>query len=257
MKIWGEDPHIVDAFPDQISWLQMLCEYASRRDDIQIVVRIHPREGKRGAGFDSEHLQKLKATFTENTSNFIIIWPDEPISSYDLMELADVCLVAWSLMGQEAARLGIPVLSFTGNMFYPDDDFMQVATTREEYEKRLTTMIAVGYTWEYLIKAVRFYHWRIFIPGLDLSETVPLTFDDNAVWPQVPESKIEVINDILSGKQDLLRYNIRSWQEQLGNDSLQEESRAMREGIRRFIDKVFYPPYPYEVKLGIAFRMLS
>jgi hypothetical protein len=132
MKVWKENPQIVDAFPNQIEWFSMLNEYVDKRNDIQMVVRIHPREGKRQFGFDSEHLKQLKDKFPENTPNFIIVWPDDPISSYDLMELADVCLVAWSSMGHEVARLGIPVLSHASNMAYPKDDFIQVATTTEE-----------------------------------------------------------------------------------------------------------------------------
>jgi hypothetical protein len=254
MKIWREDNHVIDAFPNQIAWLVALRDYVLKRDDVQIVVRIHPREGTRGAGFDSEHLQKLRKTFTENTSNFIIVWPDEPISSYDLMELADVCLVAWSLMGQEAARLGIPVLSFTGNMFYPDDDFMQVATAPEEYFKRLDSILTMGYTWYHLVKAVRFYHWRIFLTSLDLGETVPRTFDDNTLWPEAPLSTVEVITNILSDKKDLITYNLEEWKSSLAPDAIVHEAEAMRQGIRRFIDSVFYPPDP-EKKPSFLFRV--
>lgn len=242
MKVWGEDPKIIDAFPSQIDWLSMLRDYASKRDDVQIVARIHPREGKRQFGFDSEHLKQLRDKFPENTSNFIIVWPDDPISSYDLMELADVCLVAWSSMGHEAARLGIPVLSYASNMTYPHDDFIQVATTPEEYKIKLDAMIHMRYTWQHLLKAVRFYHWRTFIPSLDLGETVPVDFDDDTIWPEAPKSMIPVINDILSGKQDLIEYNIKKWKNSLNENSLDDESEAMRQGIRYFLDKVFYPP---------------
>ncbi len=245
MKIWTEDNHITDAFSDQIEWLNMLRNYAKSRNDIQIVVRIHPREGKKQFGFDSEHLKQLKEKFVENNPNFIIIWPDDPISSYDLMELADICLVSWSLMGQEAARLGIPVLSCTGNMFYPDDDFIQVATNPEEYKQKLDAILNMKYNWQHLLKAVRFYHWRTFIPSLDLSETVPSDFEDTSIWPEAPISKIEVLNDILSGKQDLIEYNIKQWEDSLPIDATFRESEAMRQGIRFFLDKIFYPPKSY------------
>ncbi|MEK7116775.1 MAG: hypothetical protein AAB837_01250 [Patescibacteria group bacterium] len=242
MKVWGEDSKVVDAFQNQTEWLSVLREYAAKRDDIQIVVRIHPREGKRQFGFDSQHLKQLKEKFTENASNFIIVWPDDPISSYDLVELADICLIAWSSMGHEATRLGVPVLSYASNLTYVDDDFMQVATTPEEYLKKLDYIIDMKYAWRHLVKAVRFYHWRTFIPSLDLGETVPVDFGDDTIWPEAPESMVPVINDILSGKQDLISYNIKKWQDSLNDDSLKEESEAMRKGIRYFLDKIFYPP---------------
>jgi hypothetical protein len=260
MKVWGEGPSIMDAFPDQITWLKMLRDYVKNRDDIQIVVRIHPREGVRQYGFDSQHLQKLKIEFPGESDNFIIVWPDDSMSSYDLMELADICLVPWSLMGQEAARLGIPVLSCTGNMFYSDDDFIQVATNPEEYRMKLDAIIKMQYSWQHLVKAIRFYHWRTFIPSLDLSETVPSDFSDDTVWPDAPASKIDVINDILFGRQDLIKYNIEQWQKPLPADAEIRESEAVRQGIRYFLDKIFYPPIAPNRKnifLSRAYKKIS
>jgi hypothetical protein len=241
MEEWRDGPKIVDAFPDQISWLFMLRDYVTNRSDLQVVVRVHPREGSRQFGFDSPHLKQLKAVFSKNTENFIIVWPDTPISSYDLMELADVCLVSWSTIGQEAARLGIPTLASASNMSYPDDDFIQVAITKEEYKKRLDSILKMNYSWKHLVKAVRYYHWRTFIPSLDLGETVPTNFD-YLIWPEAPDSKVNLINDILSGKQNIIEYNIKKWQASLPADAEIQESEAMRHGIRNFLDEIFYPP---------------
>lgn len=255
MKVWGEGPEIIDAFPSQIAWLTMLQEYAKDRKDVQIIVRVHPREGTRQFGFTSQHAVQLKEKFKENTSNFIMVWPDDPVSSYDLLEFADVSLVTWSLMGQEAARLGVPVLSCTGNMFYSDDDFIQVATNPEEYKRKLDFLVEMKFTWTHLVKAFRFYHWRSFVPSLDLGETIPADVDDDRVWPEVPPSKVGVINDFLFGRKDLMKYNFDEWYSSLTENSSKEEVEAMRWGIRSFIDKVFYPPYPYQVKFGLLYRI--
>ncbi len=251
MKALGEEAHIKDAFSNQIAWLSMLRGYARGNDNIQIIVRVHPREGSRQFGFDSQHLKQLKVKFAKNTQNFYVIWPDDPISSYDLMELADVCLVSWTTMGQEVARLGIPVLACTGNMSYPDDDFIQVATNQSEYKKKLDSILNMEYTWNHLLKAVRFYHWRTFIPSLDLGETVPENSDDQNIWPEAPASKVELINDILSDKQDLIEYNIKQWKNSLPKNAMELETLAMKEGIRLFLDFVFYPPKPDSKMLKI------
>lgn len=242
MNIWKEKNLAVDAFKNQIDWLLYLRDYASKRNDLQIVVRVHPREGSRQFGFESQHLRKLKSTFKKDTSNFIIVWPDDPISSYDLMELADICLIAWSTIGQEAARLGIPVLTYISNIYYPDADFVQVATTRKEYEKKLDSMLQMKYTWQHLIRAVRFYHWRTFIPSLDLGKTVPTDFDDGTIWPKASKPMVQVINDVLAGRQDLIKYNIKKWHNSLSADTAYQEKEAMKLGIRNFLDKLFFPP---------------
>lgn len=240
-KIWDDKLKIVDAFSNQIDWLNMLQDYANQKEDVQIVVRIHPREGARQFGFDSHHLKQLKEKFKSKSERFYIVWPDDDVSSYDLLELADFCLVSWSTMGQEATRLGIPSLACTGNLYYPDDDFIQVATTKEEYRKRLDAMINFDFTWKHLLKAVRFYHWRTFVPSLDLGETVPVDIENSRVWPEAPESKVKAINDIFFGKTDLIEYNIEQWKKTLPKNAVEQESEAMRLGIRRFINKVFYP----------------
>lgn len=249
MKVWNEDTPPQDAFSSQIEWLSMLLEYSKQRDDVQIVVRLHPREGAAKFGFDSKHLGELKQVFKTNTDNFIIIWPNDPVSSYDVMELADVCLVAWSLMGQEAARLGVPVLSFAGNMFYPDDDFIQVATNPQEYKNKLDAILQMDFTFSHLVKACRFYHWRTFLLSLDLSDDIPREFYDKGVWPRIREkSVLSAVYGVLSGEDDLIEYNKRQWVDSLPVDATSKEVDAVKKGIKLFIDTIFFPPR--NTKLG-------
>jgi hypothetical protein len=242
MKIWGEKDDSVDVFSNQIEWLSKLRAYAAKRKDVQFVVRIHPREGFRQLGFNSQHLLKLKAKFKKNSQRFTIIWPDDPISSYDLMEFADVCLIAWSTIGHEAARVGIPVLSYVGNLYNPNDSYIQVASSRKDYKKKLDAIIQMDYKWQNLVKAIRFYHWRTFIPSLDLGKTIPADFDDRTLWPKADSSMVGVIDDILSGKQDLIKYNIKKWKDTLPANVISQEKKAIKLNIRWFLDKIFYPP---------------
>lgn len=242
LKLWGDDANFKDAFLDQISWLKVLRDYAKQRNDIQIIVRIHPREGRRQFGFASKHLEQLQSNFPENTPFFKIVWPDDPISSYDLLELADLCLVPWTTMGLEAARVGVPVLSCTANMYYPDDDFIQVASTAEEYLKRLDAMVSMPYLFKYLVKGIRLYHWRVFLTSLDLGTSVSSEFDDDTVWPTSPKKMIHTINSIIERKEDLIEYNIKKWKNTVSANMYEEEVQAVKRGIRQFIDKIFYPP---------------
>jgi hypothetical protein len=251
MKIWNEKNPIVEAFNDQIKWLLTLRDYASKRNDVQIIVRIHPREGSNNLGIRSQYLLRLKKIFKKDSSNFKILWPNNSISSYDLLELADVCLIAWSNMGQEAARLGIPVLSYSGNGHYPNDDFIQIATTKKEYIKKLDSILKMKFSWQQLTKAIRFYHWRTFIPALNLSDTVPRDYENTNIWPVAPKSKVKAINEVLSGKRDLIKENINEWQKSLPKNAIDQEKKAMRRGIRYLIEKMFYPP-PAKNNLSIV-----
>lgn len=125
----------VDVFDNQIEWISHLVEKFRSNDARHLVVRVHPREGankreKRVSG----HLESLRAAFTDLPKNVTFIWPEDTVSSYDLMEQADVCLVAWSTIGLEAARLGIPVLTpFGSRHVYPNDVFLRSAASRDEH----------------------------------------------------------------------------------------------------------------------------
>ncbi|MAT77664.1 hypothetical protein CMK14_21310, partial [Candidatus Poribacteria bacterium] len=106
--------HPEQPFEDQIDWLSSLTRYVECSDALQLVVRIHPREGKNEReSFSSRHLEILKDTFDRPFKSCRFVWPQDDISSYDLAEIADVALTSWSSMGAELARLGIPVLTST------------------------------------------------------------------------------------------------------------------------------------------------
>src|SRR5205807_8907478 len=102
-------------------------EYVESHDDLQLAVRIHPREGpNKREGGTSQHLQKLRREFgAYQHARVRIIWPEDKTSSYDLGEAADLALVSWSSIGLELARLGVPVLTSTrGIGFLPEGDFL-------------------------------------------------------------------------------------------------------------------------------------
>jgi hypothetical protein len=251
MRIWNEDVHMSHVFTTQAEWLKMLRSYAAEHEAIQIVVRIHPREGGRQFGFASKHLRELLSIFTEETPCFKIVWPDDPVSSYDLMDIADLCLVPWTTIGQEAARLGIPVLSYTRNMYYPNDDFLQVATTLDEYREKLDAMLGMEITWQHLVKAIRFYNWRTFVPSLDLGETVPTKFDNESIWPNPPESKNRIIYEVLNGEKVLIEENVKELRKNLTQDMALSEKKAMQAGLRMFFEKSFNPPISRKPRLMV------
>jgi len=242
LDVWKDDTNRISAFSTQIEWLKFLRAYVKTRSDIQIIVRIHPREGKnKNYSFGSYHLELLKSEFNYNEENFIVVWPEDPISSYDLFELADGVLIRSSSIGLEACRVGIPVLSYIRNHYYQDDGFTLVGSTVEEYKKKLDMMILSGYSFKDLVKAIRYNYMRVFLPCIDLSETVPKDVFDNS-WPLPPKDKEPIIAAIVSNNIDIFDYNKKNWEKSLSKDAESIEKEAVKKGIRIFIDKIFYPP---------------
>lgn len=126
-------------FEDQIEWIKELIKYTEVHKNLQLVVRIHPREG--GDGFKSKpskHLLELQSTFSHIASDSIkFIWPSDTISSYDLAELAHMILISWTSVGIEMARFGAPVLAAFQHCPYPKDDVILWANTKEDYFKKI------------------------------------------------------------------------------------------------------------------------
>lgn len=250
LTAWNINPDRADAFESQIEWLQYLQSFVATRDDVQVVVRIHPREGTKKRKGVSGHLVQLQAAFAEQAPDFIIVWPDDPVSSYDLMELADVVLVAWSTMGVESFRVGVPVLAWAGNMYYVDSKCVRVAITKEDYFTVLDEMLHMTPTFEQLCEGIRYYYWRTFIPCIDMSETVDSNPYLSSYWPKAPESCHDIIKDILQGNAaDPVAYNVSQLKAALNEHSHDHERHAILEGIRALIEVTFCPPQHRPVPL--------
>ncbi|MDR1982621.1 MAG: hypothetical protein LBQ08_02370 [Holosporaceae bacterium] len=238
LKAWNQPFDIDEVFDSQIEWFKFLKEFAEKnKNDLQIVVRVHPREGRNGG---SENLEFLKKKLLgQDNESFKIIWPDNPISSYDLMEIIDCCLISSSTVGLECQRLGIPTLSHTRKFSYPDEGLIEIAHNRESYEKKLNKIINYNCSIKEIINSCRFYNWRILINSLDMGETIPRDFTDDSIYPPAPLDRQKLVVDILENKIDLIKYNIEHLRQ--ANYSEKEELESVKLGIRRVIDRLFLP----------------
>ena len=99
-------------FADQETWLRELVEWVSKRSDLQLIVRMHPRMGvgHRHSTISSDY-RKLKDAFATLPPNVVVLWPESKVSSYTIAEFADAALISWSSMGLELARFGVPVVA--------------------------------------------------------------------------------------------------------------------------------------------------
>ena len=160
-------------FPTQIDWIDALTEFITRRPELFLIIRPHPREfpNKRELG-TSEYASKLKARLVDLPDNVKVNWPSDQISLYDIANIADVFLNSRSMTGMEMSLLGLPVVIYSPDQLYAyPPDLNYVADSREDYFLQIDRALSHGWDVEFSRKA---YRWGVFQDCrtfLDISES--------------------------------------------------------------------------------------
>jgi hypothetical protein len=203
---YGEGPQ---PFADQMAWLKALIAWAARRQDVQLIVRLHPR-----MGVGPRHLEAATEAQTWRTqlsnlpANVAAVWPESPLSSYNLAELADVALIAWSNIGLELARFGIPVVAaFSGIGIFPTGRFIDWAATSKEYfatveaaRNREATVLSIE-------QAFRWTHFLHYSPLVDVSDVIPDAHFHRVPPPRLAKNARDII-DVVARGEDLSSLNM-------------------------------------------------
>jgi hypothetical protein len=226
----------VQPFRDQAEWLDRLIDFVEKRDDLQLVVRVHPREGpNRRDPRTSEHLDMLRARFSGSYRRARMVWPQDPISSYDLAELADVGLTAWSSMGVEMAMCGLPVvLAFQRYVPYPIGDFLDWHPTPEGYFELVIRALQQTPS---LARIGLAYRWRnlfLFGSAIDFSDVVP-TSDYRGLPPFRMPMSAPLLADIVVRGIAARTTNLQWLRGRQAASLEREESQALESELRRLI----------------------
>jgi hypothetical protein len=203
-----EPPSTRQPFCDQIEWLEALINYVEGSKELQLVVRVHPREDiNRRDKVASSHLEILRQRFLRPFKHVKFVWPADPVSSYDLMELADIGLVAWSGTGLEMARLGVPVLiAFDRHTPIPIGDVVSWSDNRKGYFGKLHEALQKSPSLNQIRFAYRWSNLRLLGGAVDMGDVIP---DSQFLGlpPYEPPSAARAIEDILIRGRDPLEIN--------------------------------------------------
>lgn len=162
-----------DLFTSQIEWIKFIIEYVSKRSELFLIIRVHPREfPNKISQITSEQSYELNDLFDSLPENIYVNWPTDEISIYHLAEYTDVCLHYGSSSGREFALLGIPVASFPKfGLRYPYNFSPFYGETREEYLKCIENALNCEWSYEtakyaFRWSALEFYDalWRLNTP---------------------------------------------------------------------------------------------
>jgi hypothetical protein len=232
-----EERHEPQPFRTQLDWLQQLVARVEHSPDLQLVVRIHPREAaNKRDSIHSQHLAQLREAFGGSYQHCKFVWPQDPISSYDLGEMADMVLTWGSSVGLEFARLGVPVLAAVNSwiFFSVVDEFLEWAATPTDYFKKLHALLERPATVERIVKAFRWYNLLVLGPSVDISDVVPHPgFDDLPDYRTPREAAC--IEEAIIGGREVKNINISRLRAAQHSQSESLESGELRRQLRRFI----------------------
>jgi hypothetical protein len=119
-------------------WLSYTVRYFAERPQAQLVVRVHPGE-LLGAGHPSVEI--VRSTLPQLPEHVILIPPDSPVNTYDLIEVAHLGLVYTTTVGMEMAMSGLPVI-VSGRTHYRGKGFTHDPETIDGYRQALDHLLA-------------------------------------------------------------------------------------------------------------------
>jgi hypothetical protein len=231
----GEKPFPAEQpFRDQIEWLEALIERVEPSDDLQLVVRIHPREGaNRRDKVASRHLAMLRERFTKQYEHVRFVWPGEAISSYDLAELADVGLTGWSTIGLEMVRFSVPVVAaFNLHTPFPVGDVVRWRPTRDGYFQCLDEALRAKPDLDHATFAYRWSSLRHLGYAVDLGDVVPDS-EFTGLPPYRAPAAAGIVEDAIVHGKSVLDVNHSILRGHQGAGAHRAERAALHQQFRR------------------------
>ena len=161
------------AFPTIQEWVGATIRAFAARPQHDLVIRLHPAEVKLAGKETREPLgEYIDQTFGALPPNVRVIAPEDPTSSYPLMDASDIGLVFTSTTGLELAIRGVPVV-VAGRTHYRGKGFTVDVSSPEEFETALDSVLAASESFMPDPELVRryaslfFFRVPIIAPGVE------------------------------------------------------------------------------------------
>jgi hypothetical protein len=124
-------------FPRQREWIEATVRWIARCPEIDLVIRVHPNlGGKRSHGRNEGQLREIEALRARLPGNVRMVMPDDPVSSYSLMEMATMGLVYHSTVASEMAAMGA-IVNVAGASQVQGLPFVDTVEPGEDYHGML------------------------------------------------------------------------------------------------------------------------
>jgi hypothetical protein len=177
-------------FPDMLTWIKKTIDYFSKRQDIQLLIRVHPAECQ-GNASKQYALDEINKMFPELPSNVFIIKPDENINTYEAMGYCDAAIIYQTQAGLELAAQGIPVL-LPGDAYIRNKGIAYESFNEDEYFEQLDQLPFSKRLSEDIVKRARKYAYHAFYRNM-----IPLSFLEETQDWMLFKSTLKKLDELL------------------------------------------------------------
>jgi hypothetical protein len=132
-----------NAFESLTDWVLQTIRYFAGRPDLQLVIRIHPAEVTGFVKSRAKMGDAIAKAFPQLPENVRVIQPDNPMSTYSLMDHANAVIVYSTKTGIESSAQGMPVI-VAGEAWIRNKGFSLDAVSPESYRAILDTLPLAG-----------------------------------------------------------------------------------------------------------------
>lgn len=122
-------------------WLGQTVREFSGRPGVQLVIRVHPGERYTQGPSVADVVRGSLADSSVLPENIHLVAADDPINTYDIVDIADLGLVYTTTVGMEMAMSGVPVIVI-GQTHYRGKGFTLDPSSWDEYTGLLDRTLA-------------------------------------------------------------------------------------------------------------------
>ncbi len=161
--LWDAQLHYdFSVFKNMLEWLFDTIRFYAARDDLQLVIRIHPGEARGAWPTNQPILPELEREFRSLPPHIKIVSPESRVSSYVLGTMSRVALVYGARLGVELVILGTPVI-VAGEALIRGRGFTYDPASRDEYFGLLAEGAALSApSAEVRERARKWYYYYLF-----------------------------------------------------------------------------------------------
>ncbi len=161
-------PHANTVFEDMFAWLDLVLQVIRLHPETLFVIRAHPDELRVRKSSRETVAGWVEASRAAQEPNVVFVGPNEPLSSYDLIQRSKFVTVYNSTIGLEASIMGVPVLCAGRARFtqYPTVFFPRTVEVVKDKMEEFLAAEKIEVPPEFRRNARRFLYYQLFRSSL-------------------------------------------------------------------------------------------